>query len=266
MQDASDSIEVKRHRSPSGRQNAQATHWDLPAAAFVPASPTKELVLPQNAFECYFLLGAQGEWLRLWPHSRYTVGSSPACELMVDEPEISSRHALMEFRNARFHLCDLSSATGTFVDDLPIYDHPLTNGDCIRFGPRVFRFMAGEEKQLIAELMGLQGERAFSGNLSDTPLVDVLQFLHSTRKSGALSLVADGEMGAVELVDGGIVYAEISSAEGVPAIHRMLELKSGRFVFCCNSGTRVFRRNITVSMPFLLLDAARKLDESKPRL
>lgn len=266
MLDSNDPSEVKRHLTPSARQSILAAQWDLPAAAFVPSTPTKELVLPQNAFECYFLVGAQGEWLRLWPHSRYTVGSSPACELMVDEPEISSRHALMEFRNARFHLCDLSSATGTFVDDLPIYDHPLTSGDCIRFGPRIFRFMAGEEKQLIAELMGLQGEKAFSGNLSDTPLVDVLQFLHSTRKSGSLSLVADGEMGAVELVDGGIVYAEIANAGGVPAIHRMLELITGRFVFSRNSGTRIFRRNITVSTPFLLLDAARKLDESKPCL
>jgi len=254
--------------SSEGAARRKPATWDLPTEVFAPASSTsaKDLLIPQNAFECYFLLGTKGEWLRLWPHCRYTVGSSPACELMVDEPEISSRHALIEFRNARFHLCDLSSATGTFVDDLPIYDHPLSNGDCIRFGPRVFRFMAGEEKQLIAELMVLQGEKAFSGNLSDTPLMDVLQFFHSTRKSGALSLVADGEMGAIELIDGGIVYAEIANVDGIPAIHRMLGFDSGRFVFSCSSGTRVFRRNINVSTPFLLLEAVRKLDESKPRL
>lgn len=250
----------------SAATKVDAQAWSLPLDAFAapePAAKPADIVLPHAIFECYFLLGAQSEWLRLWPHCRYTIGSSPACEVMINEPELSSRHALIEFRDGRPHLCDLSSATGTFVDGLPIYDHPLADGDCIQLGPREFRFLAGEESRLVAELIAAQGDKSFSGNLTDTPIVDVLQFMHATRKSGALSIVADGAVSVIEFHEGSIRFAEMGGDSGPEAIYKLLTLKAGRFVFSTAAGTRVFRRNISESTPFLIMEAARRMDESE---
>jgi len=54
--------------------------------------------------------------------------------IRVDDPSVSSRHAEIVFDGELFHLHDLGSTNGTFVNGEQVSDAVLSAGDEIRFG------------------------------------------------------------------------------------------------------------------------------------
>ena len=56
------------------------------------------------------------------------------CDLELDDPEISRRHALVSIEGARARLRDLRSTNGTFVAEKPIEETMLENSDQFRVG------------------------------------------------------------------------------------------------------------------------------------
>lgn len=62
-----------------------------------------------------------------------TIGRSD-CDLELDDPEISRRHALVTIEGARARLRDLQSTNGTFIAEESIEDATLENRDQFRVG------------------------------------------------------------------------------------------------------------------------------------
>lgn len=62
-----------------------------------------------------------------------TVGRS-GCDLLVDDPELSRRHARVEFKGDDVILKDLGSTNGTYVDDEPISEVHIENRAKFRVG------------------------------------------------------------------------------------------------------------------------------------
>lgn len=62
-----------------------------------------------------------------------TVGRS-GCDLLVDDPELSRRHARVEFKGAEIVLEDLDSTNGTFVGDERISEVQIDNRSKFRVG------------------------------------------------------------------------------------------------------------------------------------
>lgn len=62
-----------------------------------------------------------------------TVGRS-GCDLVVDDPELSRRHARVEFNGAEISLKDLDSTNGTYVGDQRISVVPIDNRSKFRVG------------------------------------------------------------------------------------------------------------------------------------
>lgn len=62
-----------------------------------------------------------------------TVGRS-GCDLVVDDPELSRRHARVEFNGAQISLKDLDSTNGTFVGDERISETAIDNRSKFRVG------------------------------------------------------------------------------------------------------------------------------------
>ena len=62
-----------------------------------------------------------------------TVGRS-GCDLIVDDPELSRRHARVEIQGAEVTLKDLDSTNGTFMDDERIGEVLLENRSKFRVG------------------------------------------------------------------------------------------------------------------------------------
>jgi pSer/pThr/pTyr-binding forkhead associated (FHA) protein len=66
-------------------------------------------------------------------HGRLEIGRGPECGLVLDEPEMSRRHAMIEVSTHEIYLRDLGSANGTFVNGVQVRDAVLYPGDQIAF-------------------------------------------------------------------------------------------------------------------------------------
>ncbi|WP_437681459.1 sigma 54-interacting transcriptional regulator [Sorangium sp. So ce131] len=66
--------------------------------------------------------------------SRVLVGKSSACDVKLDDPEVSRRHCALEIAGARLRVTDLGSTNGTFVDHVAIRDAWLAGGETLRVG------------------------------------------------------------------------------------------------------------------------------------
>ena len=69
------------------------------------------------------------------------VGRAPTCDLALESPTVSRRHAEFTFDNTGYTLRDLDTPNGTFVGGQPITGaRTLRPGDSIRIGPYEFSF------------------------------------------------------------------------------------------------------------------------------
>lgn len=69
-----------------------------------------------------------------------TIGRLPECDVVVDDPGASRQHARIRRTDGGFVLVDLGSTNGTLVNDEPIQEHVLENGDRITIGETVLEF------------------------------------------------------------------------------------------------------------------------------
>src|SRR5262245_18191741 len=71
--------------------------------------------------------------------SRLLVGTSPACDLLVTDREVSRRHAALELVGRRIRVTDLGSKNGTFVDGIAVEEAYMQGGEVLRMGATSFR-------------------------------------------------------------------------------------------------------------------------------
>ena len=69
---------------------------------------------------------------------RLTIGRGNDCDLVLDEPEMSRRHAVIENSGDGIYLRDLGSANGTFVNGVQVRDAVLHPDDQIAFDQNRF--------------------------------------------------------------------------------------------------------------------------------
>ncbi|MBW2525788.1 MAG: sigma 54-dependent Fis family transcriptional regulator [Deltaproteobacteria bacterium] len=69
--------------------------------------------------------------------SRSLVGSSPACEVRLNDPTVSRRHAAFELEGDRLRISDLSSKNETVVHGMTVIDAYLRGGERIELGATV---------------------------------------------------------------------------------------------------------------------------------
>src|SRR5690242_10638753 len=100
---------------------AQATGWPYPAALTV-AAPTWQSELAR-----------QGRVLLALP--RVVIGSDPACEVTIFDPDVAPRHAAISWSAEGYTIEDLGSAQGTLVEGKRIAQRtPLALGATIGIG------------------------------------------------------------------------------------------------------------------------------------
>ena len=69
-----------------------------------------------------------------------TIGRLPECEVVVDDPSASRRHARVERTPDGFVLEDLGSTNGTLLNDEPVRRAVLEDGDVVAIGAARIRF------------------------------------------------------------------------------------------------------------------------------
>jgi diguanylate cyclase (GGDEF)-like protein len=84
--------------------------------------------------------------------SRYPLGSGPVligrsddCQVPNVDASVSRHHARIELRaDGHYHVTDLGSTNGTFVNNVMKADSPLRDGDYLRIGNCIYRYLAGD--------------------------------------------------------------------------------------------------------------------------
>jgi pSer/pThr/pTyr-binding forkhead associated (FHA) protein len=74
------------------------------------------------------------------------VGRDACNPVRLHDTEVSRRHAEFRFVDGEYHLVDLGSANGTFVNNQPIKDAVLRSGDHIHIGQSLLVYSAGRNE------------------------------------------------------------------------------------------------------------------------
>ncbi|TMQ09320.1 MAG: DUF4388 domain-containing protein [Deltaproteobacteria bacterium] len=104
------------------------------------------------------------------------------------------------------------------------------------------------------------GRTRFAGRVQDMPVVDVIQTIEISRKSGVIQFVGErGRQAAIYFRDGKVIDAEAGSLQGEDAVYRLLTWSEGEFEVVFRTVRR--REVITMSSQALLMEGMRRLDE-----
>ncbi|HQW82148.1 MAG TPA: FHA domain-containing protein [Pseudomonadota bacterium] len=114
---------------------------------------------------------------------RLSIGRGNDCDLVLDEPEMSRRHAMVEATPAGIWLRDLGSANGTYVNGVQVRDAVLFTGDQLAFDRN--RFLI-EAPGTPTRPLGLDVQ-----DISAKPRVEVTQTLQAIRLDAEQSYKTD---------------------------------------------------------------------------
>ena len=71
------------------------------------------------------------------------IGRSSKVDIQIDEESISRNHAVIENDGKEVVIRDLRSTNGTYVNDRPTNEHGLRDGDQVKVGRTIFKFLTG---------------------------------------------------------------------------------------------------------------------------
>ena len=72
-----------------------------------------------------------------------TLGRGNDCDICINDNSVSRRHARIEPGVDGYYADDLQSTNGTYVNDVPASMHRLHDGDYLRVGNCIYRFLTG---------------------------------------------------------------------------------------------------------------------------
>ncbi len=121
------------------------------------------------------------------------VGREEGSDLVLDEPDVSRRHALVLPRERGHAIRDLGSTNGTWVNDAEVEEAALRGGDQIRLGSAVLKYLAGGDLEALyhSEVRALAQHDGLTGVHNRRHLLDFLEreLARCRRHGRPLSLV-----------------------------------------------------------------------------
>jgi diguanylate cyclase (GGDEF)-like protein len=72
------------------------------------------------------------------------IGRSTKADIYIDQESISRNHAKIVDTGKALVIRDLGSTNGTYVNDEPVSEHHLRDGDLVKIGHTIFKFLAGD--------------------------------------------------------------------------------------------------------------------------
>ena len=77
-------------------------------------------------------------------HGNFEIGRSSRSDLPIDQESISRHHARITHDGLRHSIEDLGSTNGTFVNDQNVKSSPLRDGDQVKLGRSILKYMSGD--------------------------------------------------------------------------------------------------------------------------
>jgi pSer/pThr/pTyr-binding forkhead associated (FHA) protein len=216
----------------------------------------------------------QGGEFPLPPNSEIIVGRSSDLDMVLVEDMVSRRHAKIAVETEQVTIQDLGSTNGTFVNGERIKRAALNDGDRVLIGTSIIKLVTSDAPpqavapvkrplQAVAEHRRTNQVRSMSGAIDEVPLPDLLQLFGSSRKTGALVVKTDTDVGKVYLEKGVIIHATINDAELLApekCVYRIITWRHGTFYMePADDGTLPTR--VELSAEAALMEGLRIFDE-----
>jgi diguanylate cyclase (GGDEF)-like protein len=78
----------------------------------------------------------------------FVLGRGTDCDIQVDRDSVSRRHARVFGEDSAWRVQDLGSTNGSYVNDMPIQDAKLRDGDFLKIGAAIFKFLTGANVEM----------------------------------------------------------------------------------------------------------------------
>jgi pSer/pThr/pTyr-binding forkhead associated (FHA) protein len=102
----------------------------------------------------------------------YLIGRAPSCDLVLDNPQVSRAHAVLEQAGDAIQIRDLGGTNGTYVNGQRVESCALGDGDEVKVGACVIRFLSsGDDDMSNAEALRLVTS---AGELPEYELVKLM--------------------------------------------------------------------------------------------
>jgi two-component system cell cycle response regulator len=72
-----------------------------------------------------------------------SIGRGPDNDLVIDKDSVSRRHVRIENLSTEVVVADLGSTNGTYINDSVVKEQTLRNGDLLKIGDTIFKFLSG---------------------------------------------------------------------------------------------------------------------------
>jgi two-component system, cell cycle response regulator len=121
------------------------------------------------------------------------IGRSSQAAIQIDHESVSRRHAKVNFADSGITMSDLGSTNGTYVNDEPITERQLSNGDLIKVGRTILKYLSTDNIEVayheeIYRLTTIDGlTRCFNARYVREQLVREVS--RATRYNRPLSLI-----------------------------------------------------------------------------
>lgn len=102
-------------------------------------------------------------------------------------------------------------------------------------------------------------DKSLQGKIPQFSVVEILQMLHISKKSGTLTVYSENLEGKIGFWDGKISWAKLDENEGEPAVEKIVFWDKGSFIFEKDLIHPI--KNIEKSTMQLILDCCQQLDE-----
>ena len=205
------------------------------------------------------------------------IGRSSDLDMVLIEDMVSRKHAKITLQNGAITIADLGSTNGTFVNGEKVKKTQLKEGDRVLIGTSILKLVtvqrsalpidtraAQEQLERTAAAQERKGRSAVQGRLEEVPLVDLLQLLSTSKKTGAI-VIQGYRGGRIHLRNGKVVAAVIDADPTLPpkkALYRMVGWTQGGFEFVPQEGELPPMPNeIQESTEALVMEAMQQQDE-----
>ncbi|MBX3251937.1 MAG: diguanylate cyclase [Myxococcales bacterium] len=115
-------------------------------------TPLDELKLPNKTGHDCLVVIYSSDTRQLG--KRHLLGNQPVSlgrgsdnTIVLENDSVSRRHCKVERRGATYHVVDLDSTNGTYVNDQLVKDLQLRRGDQVKVGDTIFKFLSGSDME-----------------------------------------------------------------------------------------------------------------------
>lgn len=160
------------------------------------------------------VVDAQGRRAVAVPSGPFTIGRSSDTQLQLNDAHVSRRHAELVQDGATWHIRDLGSRAGTFVNDVRVETAALKPGDRIRIGDTELRIDGAESSALTSGHFDFRQVNALLAGLRALGSGQVLDEVLAIVLDSTLELTG-AERGFILLAEpGGALVQRLARARG----------------------------------------------------